>query len=94
MVAYLLWWLIGVYIWVLLARVILSWIPMLAPGWTPSGFLLVIVEFVYTITDPPVKALQRVIKPVRIGAAYLDLSVLVLFVLLQILQYFVRFIPF
>ncbi|MHA6512227.1 YggT family protein [Tessaracoccus sp. Z1128] len=94
MVAYILWWLIGLYIWVLLARVILTWIPMFAPTWTPRGFVLVIVEFIYTLTDPPVKALGRFIKPVRIGNASLDLSVLVLFIGLQILQSFVGLIPF
>lgn len=94
MVAYILWWLIGLYIWVLLARVLLSWIPMFAPQWTPKGLILVIVEFVYTLTDPPVKALGKAIKPVRIGNVSLDLSVLVLFIGLQILQSFVGFIPF
>ena len=94
MVAYILWWLIGIYIWVLLARVLLSWIPMFAPHWTPKGLILVIVEFVYTLTDPPVKALGKVIKPVRIGNVSLDLSVLVLFIGLQILQSFVGLIPF
>ncbi len=94
MVRLILWWALGFYIWVLLARVILSWVPMFAPGWTPRGVVLVLVEFVYTLTDPPVKALQKFIKPVRIGNAYLDLSVLVLFIGLQILQSFVRYIPF
>ncbi|WP_353081954.1 YggT family protein [Tessaracoccus lapidicaptus] len=94
MVATLLWWLIGLFIWVLLARVILSWIPMFAPGWTPRGVVLVVVEFIYTVTDPPVKALQKVIKPIRIGGAYLDLSVLVLFIVLQIVQSMVWLIPF
>ncbi|AQP44087.1 YggT family protein [Tessaracoccus flavus] len=94
MVAYLLWWLLNIYIWLLLARVILSWVPMFAPSWTPKGPILVIVEFVYSLTDPPVKALRRVIKPVRMGNAQLDLSVLVLFVLLQVLQSMLRFLPF
>ena len=94
MVAYLLWWLLNIYIWLLLARVILSWVPMFAPSWTPKGPILVIVEFVYSLTDPPVKALRRVIKPVRIGNVSLNLSVLVLFIGLQILQSFVGFIPF
>ena len=51
-------------------------------------------QFVYTLTDPPVKALGKVIKPVRIGNVSLDLSVLVLFIGLQVLQSLVRFIPF
>ncbi|MDO5676551.1 MAG: YggT family protein [Propionibacteriaceae bacterium] len=84
MVALILWWLITLYVWVLLARVIISWIPMFAPGWEPKGILLVLVEFIYTLTDPPIKLLRRWIKPVRLGNASLDLSVLVLFILLQI----------
>lgn len=85
MIAAILWWLITVYIWVLLARVIVSWVPMFAPGWEPRGIVLVLVEFVYTLTDPPITFLRRWIKPVRLGNASLDLSVLVLFILLQIL---------
>ena len=94
MVRYILWWALTFYIWILLARVILSWVPMFAPRWEPRGLVLVIVEFIYTLTDPPVKLLQRWIKPVRMGQVQLDLSVLVLFFGLQILQNFVRFIPF
>lgn len=94
MVAYILWWLLTIYIWLLLARVILSWVPMFAPGWTPKGPLLVIVELIYSLTDPPVRALRKIIKPVRMGNVQLDLSVLVLFVLLQVLQSMLRFLPF
>lgn len=84
MVATVLWWLITLYIWLLLARVIVSWIPMFSPGWEPKGIMLVVVEFIYTLTDPPIRFLRRWIKPVRLGNASLDLSVLVLFILLQI----------
>ena len=94
MVAYILWWLLTIYIWLLLARVILSWVPMFAPGWTPKGPLLVIVELIYSLTDPPVRALRKIIKPVRMGNVQLDLSVLVLFVLLQVLLSMLRFLPF
>ncbi|MBB1483590.1 YggT family protein [Tessaracoccus sp. MC1865] len=94
-VAYILWWLINLYIWVLLARVILSWVPMFAPGWHPKGFVLVIVETIYSLTDPPVRFLRRWIKPVRLGNASLDLSVLVLFILLQIIgQLVLVYLPF
>lgn len=94
MVRYILWWAISIYVWILLARVILSWVPMIAPRWQPKGIVLVLFEFIYTLTDPPVKFLRRWIKPVRMGQVSLDLSVLVLFFGLQILQSFVRFIPF
>lgn len=95
MVAVVLWWLITLYVWVLLARVIVSWIPMFAPGWEPKGIVLVLVELIYTLTDPPVRFLRRWIKPVRLGNASLDLSVLVLFIGLQLLGRLVlMYVPF
>lgn len=95
MVAVVLWWLITLYVWVLLARVIVSWIPMFAPGWEPKGIVLVLVELIYTLTDAPVRFLRRWIKPVRLGNASLDLSVLVLFIGLQLLGRLVlMYVPF
>ena len=44
-------------------------------------------EVIYTITDPPLKALRRVIPPLRLGSITLDLSFLVLVVLVQIAIY-------
>lgn len=94
MVAYLLWWFLTVYTWILLARVILSWVPMFAPDWTPRGPVLVLVELIYSLTDPPVKALGKIFKPVRMGNVSLDLSVLILFILLQLAKYALHFVPF
>lgn len=94
MVAYLLWWFLTVYTWILLARVILSWVPMFAPDWTPRGPVLVLVELIYSLTDPPVKALGKIFKPVRMGNVSLDLSVLILFILLQLANYALHFVPF
>ncbi|MDR1807294.1 MAG: YggT family protein [Propionibacteriaceae bacterium] len=74
--------LLSAYEAVLFARVILSWIVAFNPHWTPRGLLLVVSEVVYTLTDPPIKAIRKVIKPVRLGQVALDLSVLVLFLLI------------
>lgn len=93
-IAFALWWVLNVYVWVLLARIILSWLPMVAPSWQPKGIVLVLLELIYTLTDPPMKALSRVLPPVRLGNVSLDLSVLVLLVLIQLLQTAVRFLPF
>jgi len=41
---------------------------------------LVLFEAIFTVTDPPVNALRRVIPPVRIGAVALDVAVLILFI--------------
>ena len=88
---YILLWLFFV---LLIARLVLDYIQMFARSWRPSGPLLVIAEVIYTITDPPLKALRRVIPPLRIGSVSLDLSFLVLVVLVQIAIYLTLFIPF
>ena len=46
----------------------------------PRGVLLVVLEVVFSVTDPPIKALRRVIPPLRIGNFALDLSFLIVFV--------------
>ena len=80
-ILYLVLWLFLV---LLIARLVLDYIQMFARSWRPSGPLLVLAEVVYTVTDPPLKALRRVIPPLRIGQVSLDLSFLVLFVLVWI----------
>jgi YggT family protein len=68
----------------LIARLVLDYIQMFARSWRPTGVLLVVAEVIYTITDPPLKALRRLIPPLRLGSITLDLSFLVLVVLVQI----------
>jgi YggT family protein len=68
----------------LIARLVIDYIQMFARSWRPTGVLLVVAEVIYTITDPPLKALRRLIPPLRLGSINLDLSFLVLVVLVQI----------
>lgn len=58
---WLLYMLLQVYIWLLLARMIISWIPMFAPRWRPRGILASLFEIIYTLTDPPIRALRKII---------------------------------
>ncbi len=68
----------------LIARLILDYIQMFSRSWRPTGVVLVLAEVVYTVTDPPLRALRRVIPPLRIGSITLDLSFLVLFIAVNI----------
>jgi YggT family protein len=68
----------------LIARLVFDYIQMFARSWRPSGPLLVVAELIYTVTDPPLRALRKVIPPLRIGQVSLDLSFLVLFVLVYV----------
>jgi YggT family protein len=65
---------------VLICRLILDWIQALARQWRPRGPILVFAEGVYTVTDPPLKFLRRLIPPLSLGGVRLDLAFLVLMV--------------
>ena len=69
------------YLLLLISRLVLEWIQSYAREYRPSGLVLVLFEVVYTLTDPPVLALRRLIPPLRIGAVALDLSLMILLVL-------------
>jgi YggT family protein len=68
--------LVWVFIALLWVRFVVDWVQVFARRWSPSGILLVVLEVVYTITDPPIKALRKVIPPMRLGSIMLDLSFL------------------
>ena len=75
---------LSIYSFILIARVILSFIPLFRPGWVPPAFLAPIVDVVYGLTEPPLQLLRRVI-PQPMGFPF-DLSFLVLFLIVEILQ--------
>jgi YggT family protein len=78
---YVLW----LFVFVLIVRMVFSWIQSFSRDWHPSGILLVIAESVFTITDPPLKFLRRFIPPLRLGMVALDLSFMVLFIVCLIM---------
>ena len=75
--------------WLLLtARVVIELVRAFAREWRPAGGVAVTLETIYTVTDPPVRLVRRIIPMVRIGGVGLDLSIMVLllvvFVLMQL----------
>ena len=85
---------LSIYQWILIARAVLSWVQVFNPRWTPKGILLVLAEFVFTITDPPLKMLRKFIKPLRVANLGLDMAFLVLFLLVILGLYVVRWVFF
>jgi YggT family protein len=77
--------LLNIFTFFLIARLVLDYVQMFARSWRPTGVVLVLAEIIYSITDPPLKALRKVIPPLRIGSISLDLSFLVLIILVQVL---------
>ena len=73
------------FIFLMLVRFVVDWIQVFARSWTPRGPVLVVLEVVYSITDPPIKAFRRVFRPVRIGNVALDLSFLAVLLICYLL---------
>ena len=70
---------------VLLTRFVLSAVLQYGRRWQPSRGASAALEAVWSVTDPPLKALRRVIPPLRIGNVSLDLASIVLLVILFVL---------
>jgi YggT family protein len=85
-VADVVWFALLVFLILLVFRLIMEYVFMLARSYRPTGVVAVALELCYTVTDPPLKALRRVIPPLRIGRVSLDLSFIVLFIVVQILM--------
>ncbi len=68
-----------------IARLILDLVQAFSRNWRPTGIVLIIAEFVFTITDPPLRMIRRVIKPIRVGNFSFDLAFLIVLIVLNIL---------
>jgi YggT family protein len=79
-------WVLWIFLLILFGRMILSWVPVLVRDWQPRGPMLVLAEVVYSITDPPLRLLRKVLRPVRVGSVMLDLAFIGLAILVSILM--------
>ena len=79
-------WLINAYITVLFVRMILDWVSVLARNWYPRGVVAQLINIVYSITEPPLRWLRRYIRPLPLGSIYLDVSFIVLYFALVVLE--------
>jgi YggT family protein len=76
---------IWTFIFLMLVRFVVDWIQVFARSWVPRGPVLVVLEGVYTTTDPPIKALRKVLPPIRLGGVALDLSFIAVLLICYIL---------
>ncbi|WP_432707429.1 YggT family protein [Nocardiopsis ansamitocini] len=79
-------WVLSIYLLVLIGRMVFNLVQSFTRSWEPTGFVLVLAETVYTVTDPPLRFLGRFIKPVQLGSIQFDLSFMVLFLIVVILR--------
>ncbi|MFI5504136.1 YggT family protein [Corynebacterium kutscheri] len=77
---------IQIYTFILFGRVLIEMIQSFSRNFAPPRWFIIFAEALFVVTDPPVKALRRVIPPLRVGNVALDVSVLVLFLILYVAQ--------
>lgn len=82
----ILYWLLFVFWLLLTARIVVELVRAFAREWRPAGGVAATLETIYTVTDPPVRLVRRVIPVVRIGSVGLDLSIMVLLLVVFILM--------
>jgi YggT family protein len=81
-----LYWVLFVFWLFLTARVVVELVRAFSREWRPAGGVAVTLETIYTVTDPPVRLVRRLIPTVRIGGVGLDLSIMVLLLVVFILM--------
>lgn len=63
-----------IYLLIMWARFIIDIVQVINRQWRPKGFVLVVTELVYTLTDPPIRFVRRLIPPIRAGGMALDFA--------------------
>jgi YggT family protein len=69
-----LYWVLQLYFYALLARFVVDLVMSVKPSWRPPTAVMPIIDFAYTITDPPLKFVRRFVPPLRMGPVALDLA--------------------
>jgi YggT family protein len=76
--------LLQLYLYALIARIVMSWFPI-----SPASPVASVYRFLHTITEPVLGPVRRMLPPVGIGGMALDLSPIIVFFGLQLLRGFV-----
>lgn len=73
------------FIALMMVRFVVDWVQVFARSWSPSGPILVGLEVVYTVTDPPIRTARRLIPTIRLGGMALDLGFIAVLLLAYVL---------
>jgi YggT family protein len=73
--------LLDAYLIIMFARIILSWFPV-----EPGSGLATVYGFLYSLTEPVLGPIRRVVPPLGMGGMGLDLSPLIVFFGISILR--------
>jgi YggT family protein len=78
--------LLDLFRYALFIRLIVDYARLFARNWRPNSFLITFFEFIYAVTDPPMKFVGRFVPPLRIGGVAIDLSFIVLLIAISLLK--------
>lgn len=78
--------LLDLFKYALFIRLIIDYARLFARNWRPNAFLITFFEFIYAVTDPPMKFVGRFVPPLRLGGVSLDLSFIVLLIAISLLK--------
>lgn len=73
--------LLFVYLLIMLARVLSSWFPPPA-----GGPMRTVMGWIYDLTEPVMRPVRSLLPPVRMGGMAMDLSPILIFIVIAILQ--------
>ena len=73
--------LLQLYLFAIFGRVLLSWFPL-----NPNGAMATVAGFLYTVTDPVMNRVRRVLPAARFGGMALDFSPVVVILGITILR--------
>ncbi len=79
-----------VFLVLLVFRLVMEYVFMLARNFRPNRGLAIALELAFSATDPPIKAVRRVLPPLRVGNVSIDLGFMVVlfvtYILLNVAQ--------
>jgi YggT family protein len=70
----------------LFVRFVVDWVQVFARSWSPTGVVLVVLEVVYSITDPPIRFVRRFVPPLRLGSIAIDTSFIIVLIAVYLLR--------
>lgn len=70
----------------LFVRFVFDWVQVFARSWNPRGLLLVLLEIVYSSTDPAINLVRRFVPPLRLGSIMLDLAFIIVLIAVYVLM--------
>ena len=85
--ANIVWQLAQLYLLVLVARLVIDLVMAFSRTWRPGKVVAAVAEIVFVVTDPPLRLVRKVVRPVRVGPMSLDLAFLIVVVAVSLVAY-------